>query len=412
MGFFKKLKERLFKLNIDEKPQKKAKETKAQVFETNQVDIEDFDFSVSHDQLKPQSTKAIRRQTVSITPGDFDSDKTKQQSKLAQKQALERQKQRQKEKRINKYVAGMHKPGNSFALRLKELQARHSELDEDFFEDLEELLILSDVGIKMVDDIVDEIKKTVRIENINSPKLIGEIIADKMFVIYANQSHITTTFNIKDNRLNVILMTGVNGVGKTTTIAKLVNIFQKQNKKVLIAAADTFRAGAVSQLEVWANRLNCPIVKPQHQNADPASVVYDGIQKAKTEKVDILIIDTAGRLQNKVNLMNELAKIKRIIEREVPGGPHETALVIDATTGQNGVLQAQQFKEITNVTGIILTKMDGTSKGGIILAIKEKLDLPVKYVGLGEKIEDLEEFDLDLFIYGLTKDLIDATEAT
>ena len=201
-------------------------------------------------------------------------------------------------------------------------------------------------------------------------------------------------------------MVGVNGVGKTTTIAKIANHLIKENKKVLIAAGDTFRAGAVDQLEVWANRVGSDIVKPNKHAADPASVVFDAVKKAKAENYDVLIVDTAGRLQNKVNLMNELEKISRIISREIPDAPHESLLVIDATTGQNGISQAKSFKEVTPLTGIVLTKMDGTSKGGIILTIKDELQLAVKMIGLGEALEDLQEFDLDAFIYGMTKGLI------
>ncbi|MDR1782239.1 MAG: signal recognition particle-docking protein FtsY [Bacilli bacterium] len=306
----------------------------------------------------------------------------------------------------DKYVAGLDKSRNAFTNSINSLAARYRTIDEDYFEELENILIMSDVGVNMVMNIIDEIKKEVRLKNIADPNLINDIIVDKMFVIYANQGYMSTTLNVNDEGLNVILMVGVNGVGKTTTIAKLVNLLKKNNKKILLAAADTFRAGAINQLKEWANRLDVDIVCKE-EGSDPSSVIYEALQKAKAEDYDILICDTAGRLQNKVNLMNELDKIKRVIQKEVANGPQETILVIDATTGQNGVAQAQVFKEVSDVTGIILSKMDGSAKGGIVLAIKELLDIPVKFITTGEKVDDIEEFDLETYIYSLCKDLFD-----
>ena len=310
------------------------------------------------------------------------------------------------EKQNDKYVAGLDKSNSSFSSKINELAARYREIDDDYFEELENILIMSDVGVNMVMTIVDEIKKEVRLQNIKDPKEINEIIIDKMFVIYANDSYMTTKINYDDEDLTVILMIGVNGAGKTTTIAKLAHMMLNEGKTVMVAAGDTFRAGAIDQLDVWAKRLGIECVKGK-EGGDPSSVVFDALKRAKEQKVDVLICDTAGRLQNKVNLMNELEKMNRIIKRVVPQGPQETLLVIDATTGQNGVSQAQEFSKITDITGLVLTKMDGTAKGGIVLSIKDALNIPVKFVGLGEQMDDLQEFDLEQYIYGLCKGLLE-----
>ena len=306
----------------------------------------------------------------------------------------------------DKYVAGLDKSNASFSDKINALAARYRELDDDYFEELENILIMSDVGVNMVMTIVDEIKKEVRLQNITNPKEINEIIIDKMFVIYANDSFMTSKIQYANEGLTVILMVGVNGAGKTTTIAKLAKRMLDEGKTVMVAAGDTFRAGAIDQLAVWADRLNIECVKGK-EGGDPSSVVYDAVNKAKEEKVDVLIVDTAGRLQNKVNLMKELEKTNRVIQKEIPDGPHETLLVVDATTGQNGISQATEFSKITNITGIVLTKMDGTSKGGIVLSIKDALNIPVKFIGLGETMDDLQEFDLEQYIYGLCKNLME-----
>lgn len=310
-------------------------------------------------------------------------------------------------KQNEKYVAGLDKSSSSFSSKINELAARYREIDDDYFEELENVLIMSDVGVNMVMKIVDEIKKEVRLLNIKDPKEINEIIIDKMFVIYANDSYMTTKINYAKDNLTVILMVGVNGAGKTTTIAKLAHkIINEEGKSVMVAAGDTFRAGAIDQLAVWADRLNIPCVKGK-EGGDPSAVLFDALNQAKEQGVDVLICDTAGRLQNKVNLMNELEKMNRIIKRVIPEGPQETLLVIDATTGQNGVSQAVEFSKITDITGIVLTKTDGTAKGGIVLSIKDSLNIPVKFIGLGEKIDDLQEFDLEQYIYGLCKNLME-----
>ena len=310
-------------------------------------------------------------------------------------------------KQNEKYVAGLDRSNVTFSDRINELAARFREINEDYFEELENILIMSDVGVSMVMKIVDEIKNEVRIQNITDPKQINDIIVDKMFVIYANDSVMTTKINYASEGLTVILMVGVNGAGKTTTIGKLANrIVQDEGKKVMVAAGDTFRAGAIDQLAVWADRVGVEIVKGR-EGGDPSAVVFDALKQAKEKNVDVLICDTAGRLQNKVNLMKELEKMNRIIKREVPDAPHETLLVIDATTGQNGVSQAVEFSKITDITGLVLTKMDGTAKGGIVLSIKDQLNIPVKFIGLGEGVDDLQEFDLDQYIYGLCKNFVE-----
>ena len=310
-------------------------------------------------------------------------------------------------KQNEKYVVGLDKSSETFSDRINELAARFREINDEYFEELENILIMADVGVSMVMKIVSEIEAEVRIRNITDPREINDIIVDKMFVIYANESVMSTKINYAAEGLTVILMVGVNGAGKTTTIGKLAHrIVHDEGKKVVVAAGDTFRAGAIDQLAVWAERVGVDIVKGK-EGGDPSAVVFDALNKAKETGADVLICDTAGRLQNKVNLMNELEKMNRIIKRVVPEGPHETLLVVDATTGQNGVSQAIEFSKITDITGIVLTKMDGTAKGGIVLSIKDQLNIPVKFIGLGEQVDDLQEFDLEQYIYGLCKGLVE-----
>ena len=304
-------------------------------------------------------------------------------------------------KQKEKYVAGLDKSRKNFTDKLKELTSRYNKVNEAYFEEIEEILIEADVGVKLTYEIIDATKNDARIKGIDSPKDINEMLVDKMFVSYASTGDdIETEISFKENGPTVLLVVGVNGVGKTTTIAKLAHRYIKKGKKVLLVAGDTFRAGATEQLTVWANRLGCDIVVGK-QDQDPASVCYDGMVKGKNIKADLIICDTAGRLQNKVNLMNELAKMKRVISKEIEGAPHDVFLIIDATTGQNGVIQAKAFKECTTLSGVVITKMDGTSKGGIILSIRDELGVPVRFIGLGERMEDLEEFDLDQYLYGL-----------
>ncbi|KMK77183.1 signal recognition particle-docking protein FtsY [Alkalihalobacillus pseudalcaliphilus] len=308
----------------------------------------------------------------------------------------------------DKFKQGLEKTRNSVVGKMNELVYKYRKVDEDFFEELEEILISADVGVTTVMELIDELKDEVRLRNIKDTKDIQPVISEKLAELLEKEGD-DTSLNLNENGLSVILVVGVNGVGKTTTIGKLSNQLKQQGKSVLLAAGDTFRAGAIDQLEVWGERVGVDVIK-QQEGSDPAAVVYDALQSAKSRQADVLICDTAGRLQNKVNLMNELEKVKRVIQREVPGAPHEVLLVLDATTGQNALSQAKTFGKATDVTGIVLTKLDGTAKGGIVLAIRHELDIPVKYVGLGEQVDDLQPFDADQFVYGLFKELIEAPE--
>ncbi|MGK0605777.1 signal recognition particle-docking protein FtsY [Enterococcus gilvus] len=305
-----------------------------------------------------------------------------------------------------KYDKGLEKTRKSFGDRMNELFARFRRVDEDFFEELEETLIGADVGFDTAIKLTDSLRQEVKLKNAKKPAQIQNVIIEKLVEIYeAEGINENNKVNLQNDGLSVILFVGVNGTGKTTSIGKLANQYKNEGKKVLLAAADTFRAGAIDQLVVWGERSGVEVVRG-NAGGDPAAVVFDAVDKAKKENYDILLIDTAGRLQNKVNLMNELEKIKRVIQREFPTAPHEVLLVVDATTGQNALVQARQFKETTDVTGLVLTKLDGTAKGGIVLAIRNELHLPVKLVGLGEGINDLEAFDSNDFAVGLFKGLL------
>lgn len=307
---------------------------------------------------------------------------------------------------IEKFDKGMEKTRKSFSEKINELFAGFREVDEDFFDDLEEVLISADVGFDMTLAISDVLREEVRLRNVRTGEQVKNVIVEKMVEVYEKGEVGLPTINENKNGLTVILFVGVNGVGKTTTIGKYAHKLRNEGKKVLLAAGDTFRAGAIEQLEVWAERVQVDVVTSD-AHSDPASVVFDALKKGQKEEYDYLLIDTAGRLQNKVNLMKELEKINRIISREIPEGASETLLVLDATTGQNALIQAKQFKETTNVTGLILTKLDGTAKGGVILAIRQELAIPVKFVGLGEGMDDLQVFDPEQYIYGLVKDLVE-----
>lgn len=307
---------------------------------------------------------------------------------------------------IKIYDKGLTKTRDNFVSKLINITNKYNKITEEFFYELEEILIMADIGINTVMKFMDRLRKRVKEEKIEDPKILKEIIVDELFIIYVNGEILVNKINYAKEGPTVILFIGVNGVGKTTTIAKIAKKEKEKGKKVLLVGADTFRAGAVKQLKEWAEKTNSDFVGDENLK-DPASVVYDGLKKAKEEEYDIVLIDTAGRLQNKVNLMKELEKINRVITNFIDEAPHETLLVIDATTGQNGISQAKTFKEVGNITGIVLTKLDGTAKGGIVLAIKEEVSLPVKYVGLGEKAEDLQVFDIEKYIYGLFKDMIE-----
>ena len=308
-----------------------------------------------------------------------------------------------KDKEAEVYDKGLEKTRNEFNSKFKLLSSKYKKITNEYFEELEENLIMADIGVNTVMELIDKLKLRVKKENIESVSDLTEVIIDELMIIYIDNEVIVNKINFAKEGPTVILFVGVNGVGKTTTIGKMAQKLKEKGKKVLLVAGDTFRAGATEQLVEWANRTETEVV--YKENADPASVIYDGIKKAKEENFDVVLIDTAGRLQNKVNLMNELDKINKVIEKFIPGAPHETLLVIDATTGQNGISQAKSFKEITNITGIVLTKLDGTAKGGIVLAIKESTKIPVKYIGLGETKDDLQVFDIEKYIYGLFKNI-------
>ncbi len=305
---------------------------------------------------------------------------------------------------IEDYENGLKKTREEFVSKLNILGIKYTKVNEEYFEELESILIMADIGVNTVMKFMDKLRARVKKENITDTEYLKEVIVDELLIIYVEGTSLSDKINMSDNGPTVILMVGVNGVGKTTTIAKLAHKYINEGKKVMMIAGDTFRAGAIPQLEIWANRTGSLFYGKE--NSDPASVIYDGINLAKEKEVDIVLIDTAGRLQNKVNLMKELEKINKVIETHIPGAPHETLLVIDAATGQNGIMQAISFKEITNITGIVLTKLDGTAKGGIVLAIKEEVNLPVKFIGLGEKMTDLKPFDIENYIYGLFKDMV------
>ena len=303
------------------------------------------------------------------------------------------------------YEKGLTKSRQNFVSKLVDLTRRYNKITDEYFDELEEILINADIGVETVMNFIDRLKTRVKHEKIEDVEFLKEVIVDELFIIYVNDEVITNKLKEADKKPSVVLFVGVNGVGKTTTIAKIASKLQKEGKKVMLVAGDTFRAGATKQLNEWSNRLGTDFVG-KSEEVDPSSVIYDGLEEAIKLNDDYVLIDTAGRLQNKVNLMQELEKINRVIGKIIPEAPHETLLVIDATTGQNGISQALAFKEITNITGIVLTKLDGTAKGGIVLAIKEKVGIPVKYIGLGESADDLQPFDIEKYIYGLFKDMM------
>lgn len=324
---------------------------------------------------------------------------------LQNEQELLENAQVKEEHNVKIYEKGLSKSRNGFVSNLISLTSRYHKINDAYFEELEEILIMADIGVNTVMKFMDRLRERVRHEKIEDPNLLKEIIVDELFIIYVDDNIIESKIRYNENGPTVLLFIGVNGVGKTTTIGKLAWKMKEEGKKVLLVAGDTFRAGACKQLEEWSNKVGVGFIGKE-EGVDPASVVFDGLEKAKQENYDVVLIDTAGRLQNKVNLMKELEKINRVIGTQIPSAPHETLLIIDATTGQNGISQAKNFQEITNITGIVLTKLDGTAKGGIVLAIKEEVNIPVKYIGLGETKDDLQPFDIETYIYGLFKDMM------
>lgn len=335
----------------------------------------------------------------SLADGTFDQNKAEENESSEAEPVVE-----VVETTEEKYNRSLKKTRTGFGARLNAFLANFRRVDEDFFEELEELLILSDVGVNVATQLTEDLRYEAKLENAKKADELRRVIIEKLVDIYEKDDVYNESINFQDG-LTVMLFVGVNGVGKTTSIGKLAYKYKQEGKKVMLVAADTFRAGAVAQLVEWGRRVDVPVVTGP-EKADPASVVFDGMEKAVAEQVDILLIDTAGRLQNKDNLMAELEKIGRIIKRVVPDAPHETLLALDASTGQNALSQAKEFSKITPLTGIILTKIDGTAKGGVVLAIRQDLDIPVKYIGFGEKIDDIGEFHSEDFMRGLLEDII------
>ena len=310
---------------------------------------------------------------------------------------------KEEQEELEVYDKGLEKSRKYFSSKISLLNSKYKKVTNEYFEELEEILIMADIGVSTVMDFIDKLKYRVKHENIEDTEDLKEIIVDEMFIIYVNNEIVVNKINYSEEGPTVILFVGVNGVGKTTTIGKIAYRLSKEGKKVLLVAGDTFRAGAIEQIKEWGERTNTKVLSTESK--DPSSVIYDALEEAKKDNYDVVLIDTAGRLQNKVNLMSELEKMNKVIGKVIPNAPHETLLVLDATTGQNGISQAKEFKKITNITGIVLTKLDGTAKGGIVLAIKENINIPVKFVGMGEQKEDLRVFDIEKYIYGLFKDM-------
>lgn len=393
MSFFKRLKEKLIGNTEEEKVQQHLDE--ADVTESLESDVQE--------KVEQIEEPKIAEETV----GKIEEEKDEKTDSSIEENLPETIVEQETEKKpsawsiTQKFKMGLAKTRDSFTSKVNDLVARYRKVDEDFFEELEEVLLQADVGFETVMDLMDKLRFEVQRKNIKDTEGIQTIISEKLVEIYeAGEENIVELNMQPEGELTVILFVGVNGVGKTTTIGKLAHRLKTQGKSVLLAAGDTFRAGAIDQLQVWGDRVGCEVIK-QSEGSDPAAVIYDAIAAAKKRGVDVLICDTAGRLQNKVNLMKELEKVHRVISREIPNAPHEVLLALDATTGQNALIQAQTFKEATNVTGIVLTKLDGTAKGGIVLAIRNKLHIPVKFVGLGEKMDDLQPFDAERYVYGL-----------
>ena len=319
-------------------------------------------------------------------------------------EVLEQERPQVEETVQEKYDRSLKKTRTGFGARLNAFFANFRSVDEEFFEELEELLIMSDVGVQVASNLTEELRYEAKLENAKKPDALRRVIIEKLVELYEKDGNFDERIHFQDG-LTVMLFVGVNGVGKTTSIGKLAHRYKQAGKKVMLVAADTFRAGAVAQLAEWGRRVDVPVVTGP-EKADPASVVFDGMERAVAEGTDILMIDTAGRLQNKDNLMSELEKIGRIIKRVVPEAPHETFLALDASTGQNALVQAKEFSKITPLTGIVLTKIDGTARGGVVLAIREELNIPVKLIGFGEKIDDIGEFNSENFMKGLLEGLI------
>lgn len=406
MSFFKRLKDKLIGNPTEEKVENLVEESSTEL--KLEDTVEPVQQESSHEELQEKVEESASEDFI-----DSQASNVVEEEKQEEVQEIAIVEEPVKEKKpsawsiTQKFKAGLEKTRNSFTSKVNDLVARYRKVDEDFFEELEDLLLQADVGFETVMELMDKLRFEVQRKNIKDTNGIQTIISEKLVEIYEQGEEDLIELNMQSNgELTVILFVGVNGVGKTTTIGKLAHRLKSEGKTVVLAAGDTFRAGAIDQLQVWGDRVGCEVIK-QSEGSDPAAVMYDAIRAAKNRKADVLICDTAGRLQNKVNLMNELEKVHRVISREIPNAPHEVLLALDATTGQNALVQAQTFKEVTNVTGIVLTKLDGTAKGGIVLAIRNKLHIPVKFVGLGEKMDDLQPFDAERYVYGLFAEGLD-----
>ena len=352
---------------------------------------------IKHEPEQEVSSEQEASASSQVASTEHDEEATEEQTQAETAEYQEESVQ-------DKYDRSLKKTRIGFGARLNAFFANFRSVDEDFFEDLEELLITSDVGVQVASNLTEDLRYEARLENAKKPEALRQLIIEKLVDIYEKDGRFNEKINFQ-NGLTVMLFVGVNGVGKTTSIGKLAYKYKQEGKKVMLVAADTFRAGAVAQLAEWGRRVDVPVVTGP-EKSDPASVVFDGLERAKAENVDILMIDTAGRLQNKDNLMAELEKIGRIIKRVDPAAPHETFLALDASTGQNALVQAKEFSKITPVTGIVLTKIDGTARGGVVLAIRQELDIPVKLIGFGEKIDDIGEFHSENFMRGLLEGLV------
>lgn len=397
MGLFSKIKN-LFNKEIEEDKKKTSIEENTGD-EVTKEEIDDKFEETSSD----ESNNDIVSDNEVVDNENIDKNIHDKEDVKSEKEVKKEKNDKHNEvKEIEKYVDGLSKSRENFVSKLSLLGIKYTKISNEFYDELEEILITADIGVNTVIDFVDRLKDRVKHENITDFEYLKEVIVDELFMIYVGDDVLSSKLNIKDGETNVVLFVGVNGVGKTTSIAKIANKYKNEGKKVMLVAGDTFRAGAVNQLKEWADRLNVSFYGDDRK--DPSAVIYDGVSKAKDEHYDLVLVDTAGRLQNKTNLMKELEKMNRVIGEILPGNPVETLLVIDATTGQNGIAQAKSFKEITNITGIVLTKLDGTAKGGIVLAIRELVNIPVKFVGLGEKETDLIPFDIEKYIYGLFKE--------
>ena len=405
-------------LILPEEPQEETSEESSEVEVVEETNVESVDeVNVSQEELnQAQEANSHQEESTHVeeaTSNDSDEEEIVQtQSDEAEtgffeeeeaNQAIEETPQFQ-ETEQDKYDRSLKKTRTGFGARLNAFFANFRSVDEDFFEELEELLIMSDVGVQVASNLTEELRYEAKLENAKKPDALRRVIIEKLVELYEKDGQYNESINFQDG-LTVMLFVGVNGVGKTTSIGKLAHRYKQAGKKVMLVAADTFRAGAVAQLAEWGRRVDVPVVTGP-EKADPASVVFDGMERAVSEGIDILMIDTAGRLQNKENLMAELEKIGRIIKRVVPEAPHETFLALDASTGQNALVQAKEFSKITPVTGIVLTKIDGTARGGVVLAIREELNIPVKLIGFGEKIDDIGEFNSENFMKGLLEGLI------